>query len=114
MKRVWLTVALAAVQPLYAVAQEPAKPDAPCRVAEKADERASAALPARAGTHPMPERGTVAPATHVPSTAVSASSRALAAAKAREEQAQGAKKDTQDGCQPAAQQAAPVQGAQKG
>jgi len=113
MKRAWLTVALAAVQPLYVAAQEPAKPDAPCRVEEKAEERASAALPARAGTHPMPERGTIAPATHVPSHVVSASSRAMAAARAREEQAQGAKKDTQAGCQPAAQQAAPVQGAKK-
>lgn len=110
MKRAWLTVALAAVQPLYVSAQEPANSDAPCRAEQMEKERASAALPARVGTHPMPERGTIAPAARVPSNVVTPSSRAMAAARARE-QGESAKKTTQDGCQPAAQQAAPVEGA---
>jgi len=114
MKRALFTAALLAAQPLYVAAQEPGKADAPCRVDGKANERASAALPARAGTHPMPERGTIAPATRVPSTVESASSRAMAAARAREQQADSAKKESQDGCQPAAQQVAPAEGAKKG
>lgn len=114
MKRALLTAALLAAQPYHAMAQEPARADAPCRADDKVAERASAALPARAGTHPMPERGTIAPATRVPSTVDSASSRAMAAARAREQQADSAKKETQDGCQPAARQAAPVQGAKQG
>lgn len=114
MKRALLTAALFAAQPLYVAAQEPARTDAPCRVDDKAAERASAALPARAGTHPMPERGAIAPATRVPSTVESASSRAMAAARAREQQADSEKKTTQDGCQPAARQAAPAEGVKKG
>lgn len=114
MKRALLTAALCAAQPFYVAAQEPGKTDQPCRADDKAAERASAALPARAGTHPMPERGTIAPATRVPSTVDSASSRAMAAARAREQQADSEKKTTQDGCQPAARQAAPVEGAKKG
>ena len=114
MNRALLTAALLAAQPFYAAAQEPGKTDQPCTVADKASERASAALPARASTHPMPERGTIAPATRVPSTVESASSRAMAAARAREQQAESEKKTTQDGCQPAARQAAPAEGAKQG
>ena len=113
MKRALLTAALLAAQPLYAAAQEPAKADPPCSTGTQPNERASAALPARAGTHPMPERGALAPATHVPSKVESASSRAMAAARAREQQENSGKNDTQAGCQPAAQQAAPSEGAKK-
>lgn len=113
MKRAVLTAALLAAQPLYVMAQEPASAAAPCRTDDKAAERASAALPARAGTHPMPERGTIAPATPVPSHVESASSRAMAAARAREQQADSGKNATRDGCQPAAQPA-PTEGVKKG
>lgn len=114
MKRAVLTAALLAAQPLYVAAQEPAPAAPPCRADHQANERASAALPARAGTHPMPERGTLAPATRVPSHVESAASRAMAAAQARQQQEDSGKKDTQDGCQPAARQAAPAEGAKKG
>lgn len=112
MKRIVLTAALCAAQPLYAAAQEAAPADPPCRVDQKRTDHASAALPARAGTHPMPERGTIAPAARVPATADTASSRAMAAARARE-QAESGKNNTQADCQPAPRQAAPAEGVKK-
>lgn len=112
MKRILLTAALCAAQPLYATAQEAAPADPPCRVDGKRLDHASAALPARAGAHPMPERGTIASAARVPSTVDSASSRAMAAARARE-QGKSGKNNTQAGCQPAAREAAPAEGGKK-
>jgi len=95
--------------PLHAVAQaathSAAPADSPCRVGDKAAERASAALPARAGTRPMPERGTVAPANRVPSHVESGSSRAMAAARRETEDA---KKNPGADCEPVAQEAAPA------
>jgi len=87
---------LVGVLPLQAMAQDvgqnAAPADPPCRVDDRAAERASAALPARAGTRPMPERGTVAPANKVPAHVESAASRAMAAA---------AKKNSEPECEPA-------------
>ncbi len=102
--------------PLHAVAQaathSAAPADSPCRVGDKAAERASAALPARAGTRPMPERGTVAPANRVPSQVTSGSSRAMAAATARRE-AEDAKKIGGSECEPMMQGDAPANGREK-
>lgn len=99
--------------PLHAaaqdVAQSAAPADPPCRVGDKAAERASAALPARAATRPMPERGTVAPANRVPSQVSSGSSRAMAAATARRE-AEDAKKNIGSECAPVTQVDMPAEG----
>lgn len=102
--------------PLHAVAQaathSAAPADSPCRVGDKAAERASAALPARAGIRPMPERGTVAPANRVPSQVTSGSSRAMAAATARRE-AEDAKKNPGLECGPVTQEDMPAEGEKK-
>jgi len=109
--------ALSCALPLHAMAQVPAPAsvpaDSPCRADPQQAERAAAALPARAGTHPMPERGTVAPANRVPSQVVSASSQAMAAATARRE-AEDAKKNHEAGCLPAAAQTKPAEGDKRG
>ena len=100
MKQSLLLAALAGplvcVLPLHAIGQAAAQDvpaaDPPRRVEAKEAGRASAALPARAGTRPMPERGTVAPANKVPAHVESAASRAMAAA---------AKKNSEPECEPA-------------
>ncbi|MEW6021476.1 MAG: hypothetical protein AB1807_04985 [Pseudomonadota bacterium] len=109
MKQSWLFAVFAGplvcALPLQAMAQSAAPAEPPCRVGDKAAERASAALPARAGTRPMPERGTVAPANRVPSHVESGSSRAMAAARRETEDA---KKNPGADCEPVAQEAAPA------
>ena len=85
-----LFAAMVAALPLGSAAQAnpdtlPGKP-APqpgCAGVEEAP-RASSALPARAGTKPAPELGTVAPNTRVPSHTVTPSVRAMRAATAKE------------------------------
>jgi len=85
-----LLAAMVAALPLAATAQDdpataPAQP-APrsgCAGFEEAP-RASSALPARAGTRPAPELGTVAPNTRVPSHTVTPSMRAMRAARAKD------------------------------
>jgi len=85
-----LFAAMVAALPLGPAAQAnpdtaPGKP-APqpgCAGYEEAP-RASSALPARAGTKPAPELGTVAPNTRVPSHTVTPSLRAMRAANAKE------------------------------
>ena len=108
---------LVGVLPLQAMAQDvgqnAAPADPPCRVDDRAVERASSALPARAGTRPMPERGTVAPANRLPAHMESASSRAMAAAAARSD-AKDAKKNNKPACGPAAQENLPAEDARKG
>jgi len=101
MKQSVLLAALSCAVPMSAMAQEAAPVDPPCKAQANPAERASAALPARAATRPMPERGTVAPANRVPSHVDSASSRAMAAATARQ-QTEDAKKNVGSGCGPAA------------
>jgi len=116
MKQSWLLVALSCALPLHAMAQDaapaPAPAAPPCRADTDATGRASAALPPRAATHPMPERGSVAPVNKHPSHVESASSRAMAAASARR-QAQDAEKKSRAECEPASQQAEPVDGGRK-
>ena len=105
MKTLLSIAALSCALPLHAVAQDAAPAEPPCRADDQAAERASAALPARAGTRPMPERGTVAPASRVPSHVESASSRAMAASTARREAEEAKKSVTK--CGPAAQGVVP-------
>jgi len=84
-----------------------AAPPAPC--AAPADSmRASSALPARAGTHPEPQLGSVAAAGRVPSHALTPSARAMAAATARADA--HVEKNTQDSCARAATSGAPAGG----
>ena len=112
MKRFLSFAALSCALPLHAVAQTPAPPaDPPCRAEPQPDARASAALPPRAGTQPMPERGTVAPVNKLPSHVESASSRRMAAVNAR--QAVDAKKNPEPPCRPMATQIAPAEDGKK-
>jgi len=77
-----------------------AAPPAPC--AAPADSlRASSALPARAGTRPEPQLGSVAAAGRVPSHASTPSARAMAAATARADNTH-VEKNTQGACASAA------------
>ena len=113
MKRFLSFAALSCALPLHAVAQHTAPPaDPPCRAEPQADAPASAALPPRAGTQPMPERGTVAPVNKLPSHVESASSRRMAAVNARQEVAD-AKKNPEPPCRPMAGQIAPVEDGKK-
>jgi hypothetical protein len=83
-----MLAALSAACPAVTIAQESAAQDAPHRPAcpARAEARgALGALPARAGTVPEPQRGTVAPSARVSSHTATPSSRAMAAALARDE-----------------------------
>lgn len=85
-----------------------AAPRAPCAVS--ADSlRASSALPARAGTRPEPQLGSVAAAGRVPSHASTPSGRAMAAAMARADNVH-VEKNTQVSCASAATSGAPAAG----
>ena len=127
MKQLLSIAALSCALPLHSLAQDAAPADPPCRAGPGANapganeaqvsehqpnERASAALPARVGTRPMPERGSIAPAGRVPSHVESASSRAMAAANARQEAGE-AKKVPLPPCAPAASDARPADIARK-
>lgn len=71
--------------------------DAHC-AAQEDSPRAASALPARAATHPEPQRGSVAAAGRVPSQGETASSRAMAAASAHDEKTTQVEKNAQPGC----------------
>jgi len=108
MKTLLSIAALGCALPLQAMAQDAAPADPPCRAEAQEAQRASAALPARAGTRPMPERGTVAPSNRVPAHVESASSRAMAAAARRDAgEVDDAAKKVVTECEPAAQARAP-------
>jgi hypothetical protein len=91
MNKPLLFAAMVAALPLGAAAQQgdadamqgKAPPQPGCAGAEEAP-RASSALPARASTRPVPQLGTVAPNTRVPSHTVTPSMRAMRAARAKE------------------------------
>ncbi|MEN3276634.1 MAG: hypothetical protein V7631_2424 [Massilia sp.] len=74
-----------------------AAPDAHC-AAQDEPLRAASALPARAATHPEPQRGSVAAAGRLPSQGETASSRAMAAASARDEKTTQVEKNAQPAC----------------
>jgi hypothetical protein len=96
-----LLAAVLGTFPVLALAQESAAQSAPHQPAclAKAEARgARGALPARAGTAPEPQRGTVAPGTRVPSNMVTPSSRAMAAALARDEKTTDEEKNAGDLC----------------
>jgi len=113
MKRFLSFAALSCTLPLHAVAQNPVPPaDPPCRAEPQPDAPASAALPPRAGTQPMPERGSVAPVNKLPSHVESASSRRMAAVNARQEAAD-VKKNPEPPCRPMATQIAPAEDGKK-
>jgi hypothetical protein len=81
-----LLAAVLGAFPVVALVQESAAQSAPHQPAcpARAEARgARGALPARAGTVPEPQRGTVAPGTPVPSNTVTPSSLSMAAASAR-------------------------------
>jgi len=123
MKQPLSMAALVCALPVYAVAQAPAPASVsasapvsapaaaaaavPCQTKDRSAQRASAALPARVGTRPMPERGSIAPAGRVPSHVESASSRAMAAVAARD-QAMDAKNNVAPECQAVSQDMAPA------
>jgi hypothetical protein len=102
-----LFAAMVVALPLGATAQDnpdaaPAKPapQSGCAGAEEAPP-ASSALPARAGTKPAPELGSIAPNTRVPSHTVTPSLRAMRAANAKEAaRALGNPRAANTGCAP--------------
>lgn len=82
-----LLAALAAALPVHVLAQEAgpgaAPPQRDCAAGAELPP-ASGALPARAGTKPEPQLGTVAPNTRVPSQVDTPSMRAMRTARARD------------------------------
>jgi hypothetical protein len=104
MKKAVLLTAVCAALPLHAVAQNDA-PKPPCVPSASP---ARAALPARASTVPQPQQGSVAPSNKVPSEVETPSTRAMRAARARQEEQASAGSTAgtvAPDCQPAAQQA---------
>jgi hypothetical protein len=113
MKKPVLWAAVLAALPPGALAQE-GKPATAAHQPDCTDApRAASALPARASTRPEPQRGTVAPNTHVPSHTVTPSSRAMAAASARAEKTTDEEKNAGGRCADGSEPGAPESGRAK-
>ena len=114
-KPLLIAVVCAGLPACAALATPPGAESLACAAQDRVHEHpppATGALPARAGTGPAPERGTVAPSTRVASHIRTPSMRAMErATAAREATAPDADKTMQDNCKEERAPGAPAQGA---